>query len=355
MNALTHARCLAAFKPFNQIFSLYSSEIRDLVDSTTSSVHVDSWCTRRSYKVSSTTIMCLLFSFDIWSKLCYKLRALTHMIDSIERLRNKNSEYTFHPLRATIPKPIPHTLAVILPEQNPKSVPMTKETTDLLFVKYQASRFSEGQWVMVRMDLVKVMISYHDTLEENEDNENRNLRATCKSCKVFARSAMNHKHLKPVQRPFVSRREPVRHHHHSLTLGACTDSFSQVTQSSDGKNCGPVSWTYVESYLDPSNTRDCFSDSRLRHLAQIYTAVKDRGIQIPQSGNISIECGDSKKRKAESISIESYSAKILKATLTSSGKVMECKEESRAPLRSKINPTGKFSHILEQYITAWHN
>lgn len=65
---------------------------------------------------------------------------------------------TFQLLHAIAVNPLARKGLVVLPDISYKSIPMTKNTTELLFVVFQASVISICHWVMTRIALVGAVV-----------------------------------------------------------------------------------------------------------------------------------------------------------------------------------------------------
>lgn len=122
----------------------------------------------------------------------------------LDRLPTYN---TFQLLSAAIVNPLPHNVLIVLPDTSFKRIPMTKHTTELLFVVFQEQRYKDiGHWVMVRVDLISTIVQYIDVVDRKKDPGNSYFRRTCQGVSKLLRVAMTWKKLKRIDTTFVHQR-----------------------------------------------------------------------------------------------------------------------------------------------------
>ena len=128
---------------------------------------------------------------------------------SLEGLRSRYSGNTFQLLRATVRNTRPAEVHIMLPDEGLHSLPVTEKTTDVLFIMFQANRFTIGHWVMVWLDLLGVRARYYDVVGPDRDPNDEAFFKSCAHMIAFLKTRLSQKGL-PDPGKFKFYREEVR-------------------------------------------------------------------------------------------------------------------------------------------------
>ena len=112
---------------------------------------------------------------------------------------------------------------MVLPDDGPKTIPVTDKTTEMLFVLFQATRFAIGHWIMIRLNFADHRLGYFDTAGQDQDPSDKHFDEACQVVMDIVGRVFKFKDLAAPKGEFTYIREQVRTHYYLHLLDTLTD------------------------------------------------------------------------------------------------------------------------------------
>ena len=112
---------------------------------------------------------------------------------------------------------------MVLSDDGYKTIPVTDNTTEMLFILFQATRFTIGHWIMIRLKFADHRLGYFDTTGQDQDPSDKHFHEACQVVMDIVGRVFTFKGLAAPKGEFTYHREQVRKHHYLLILDPLID------------------------------------------------------------------------------------------------------------------------------------